>query len=65
MAGYIFKRGLNGSAEYWTGEMDCGEPIVSPHRCDAYVFTNKGAALQCSDTHAALCDSDVWKVVLR
>jgi len=66
MAGWIFKRGVNGTTEFWTGEIDGdSEPVASPHRCDAYVFESSSAALQCADTHLALKDSEVWKVVLR
>lgn len=66
MAGWIFKRGVNGAAEFWTGDVDGdGDLVVSDHRCDAFVFDSSGAALQCAETHNALRDSEVWKVVPR
>ncbi len=64
--GWIFTRGLNGATEFWTGGIDReGELETSAHRCDAYVFASQSAALQCSDTHPGLKDSDSWKVVMR
>lgn len=64
--GWIFKILNGGLEEFWIGRMDQdGIPITSMHRSDAYVFKGKGTALQVSDTHDALRDSDYWKVVRR
>ena len=71
MGAWVFRRTVAGVDEYWTGEMDYGEPVVSVHRCEALGFTGRSpedgysAAMQTAQTHAALRDSEEWKVVRR
>jgi hypothetical protein len=65
---WIFARDVIDEAgprtEYWTGEQgDNGGPSRSPFRADAFKFTTADAALQCAETHSALRDSEVWRIV--
>lgn len=50
---------------YWTGRNHrlSGDPMVSDHLSDAFHFSTYDSALQCAQTHDALRDSDVWRVV--
>jgi hypothetical protein len=64
--GWIFKRASLHGTEYWRGRMNgFGDPVTSLHVCDAFVFRSHDGALQTAETHAALRDSDQWRVVRR
>lgn len=50
--------------EYFTGEQgENGGPARSPFRADAFKFSSARSALECAQTHGALRDSEVWRVV--
>jgi hypothetical protein len=62
----IFKRRRNGVDEFWRGRAsETGRLLASVHRCDAFVFKTRDAALQCAETHDELRNSEEWKVAPR
>jgi hypothetical protein len=56
--------GFAAQLEYFTGEQgENGGPSRSPFRADAFKFSSAKSALECAETHRALRDSEVWRLI--